>query len=106
MRSDISVADRCRRIALFAGVAALPLAGAGCGPGAKGSAKNITIGLITKTDTNPFFVKMKDGAMKEAKAKGAHLMPAAGEFDGDNASQVTAVENMIAAGVKGILIVP
>ena len=30
-------------------------------------ADDIIIGLITKTDTNPFFVKMKEGA--EAKAK-------------------------------------
>jgi fructose transport system substrate-binding protein len=84
----------------------LALVAAGCGSGAKGSSKDITIGLITKTDTNPFFVKMKEGAEKEAKAKGVKLMTAAGKFDGDNASQVTAMENMIAAGVKGILIVP
>lgn len=66
----------------------------------------IIIGLITKTDTNPFFVKMKEGAEKEAQAKGARLMSAAGKFDGDNQSQVTAIENMITAGVKGILITP
>ncbi|GLY82474.1 sugar ABC transporter substrate-binding protein [Actinoallomurus iriomotensis] len=90
----------------FAALVALTLAAAGCGSGAKGSGKDITIGLITKTDTNPFFVKMKEGAEKEAKAKGVKLMTAAGRFDGDNASQVTAMENMTAAGVKGILIVP
>jgi fructose transport system substrate-binding protein len=89
-------------------VAALSLVAAGCGKGAKGSGSggDITVGLITKTDTNPFFVKMKEGAQKEAQAKGIKLMTAAGKFDGDNASQVTAMENMIAAGVKGILIVP
>jgi fructose transport system substrate-binding protein len=90
----------------LAAIVSLSLAAAGCGSGAKGSDKDITIGLITKTDTNPFFVKMKEGAEKEAKAKGVKLMTAAGKFDGDNASQVTAMENMIAAGVKGILIVP
>jgi fructose transport system substrate-binding protein len=67
---------------------------------------DIIIGLITKTETNPFFVKMREGAQKEADAKGAKLMTAAGKFDGDNASQVTAIENMITAGVKGILLVP
>src|SRR5436853_3833395 len=66
----------------------------------------IIVGLITKTDTNPFFVKMKEGAEKEAQAKGARLISAAGKFDGDNQSQVTAIENMITAGVKGILITP
>jgi fructose transport system substrate-binding protein len=66
----------------------------------------VIIGLITKTDTNPFFVKMREGAQAEADAKGATLMTAAGKFDGDNESQVTAIENMINAGVKGILITP
>src|SRR5215470_12266833 len=64
------------------------------------------VGLITKTETNPFFVKMKEGASKEAKAKGAKLMSAAGKFDGDNATQVTAIENMVTAGAKAILITP
>ena len=27
-------------------------------------AQDIVVGLITKTDTNPFFVKMKEGAME------------------------------------------
>jgi len=62
------------------------------------------IGLITKTETNPFFVKMKEGATAEAKAKGAKLLSAAGKADGDNAGQVTAIENMITAGAKTILI--
>jgi fructose transport system substrate-binding protein len=63
-----------------------------------------TIGLITKTDTNPFFVKMKEGAEAEAKAKGVKLMTAAGAKDGDTAGQITAIENMTAAGAKTILI--
>ena len=64
------------------------------------------IGLITKTETNPFFVKMKEGAQAEAKKLGAKLMSGAGKTDGDNAGQVTAMENMIAAGAKTILITP
>ncbi len=64
------------------------------------------IGLITKTETNPFFVKMKEGASEAAKAKGAKLLSGAGKADGDNAGQVTAMENMIAAGAKTILITP
>ena len=74
----------------------------GCGK----SSRAVRIGLITKTETNPFFVKMREGAQKEAAAKGATLMTGAGAFDGDNAGQVTAIENMVAAGVKGILITP
>lgn len=64
------------------------------------------IGLITKTETNPFFVKMKEGAQAEAKKLGAKLISAAGKTDGDNAGQVTALENMVAAGAKTILITP
>ncbi len=62
------------------------------------------IGLITKTDTNPFFVKMKEGAQAEAKKLGAKLMTAAGKIDGDTAAQITAIENMVTAGAKTILI--
>ena len=64
------------------------------------------IGLITKTETNPFFVKMKEGAQAEAKKLGVKLLSAAGKQDGDNAGQVTAIENMIAAGAKTIMITP
>ncbi|HEY4069431.1 MAG TPA: sugar ABC transporter substrate-binding protein [Burkholderiaceae bacterium] len=64
------------------------------------------IGLITKTETNPFFVKMKEGAQAAATAKGAKLLSAAGKADGDNAGQVTAIENMIAGGAKTIMITP
>lgn len=62
------------------------------------------IGLITKTETNPFFVKMKEGAQAAATKGGAKLLSGAGKTDGDNAGQVTALENMVAAGAKTILI--
>lgn len=64
------------------------------------------IGLITKTETNPFFVKMKEGAEAAAKAQGAKLLSGAGKTDGDNAGQIAQMENMIAAGAKTILITP
>lgn len=64
------------------------------------------IGLITKTESNPFFVKMKEGAEAEARKQGAKLLSGAGKVDGDNAGQVTAMENMIAAGAKTILLTP
>src|SRR3954471_13039255 len=67
---------------------------------------SIKVGLITKTDTNPFFVKMKQGATKQSKELGVTLLTAAGKIDGDAATQITAIENMVSAGVKGILITP
>ena len=69
------------------------------------SGMDITVGLITKTETNPFFVKMREGAQAKADELGVTLLTAAGSFDGDNAAQVTAIENMVAAGAQGILLV-
>ncbi len=69
-------------------------------------AEDMIIGLITKTDTNPFFVKMKEGAEAKAKQLGVELRSFAGKVDGDNETQVAAVESLISAGAKGILITP
>jgi fructose transport system substrate-binding protein len=66
----------------------------------------VVVGLITKTETNPFFVKMREGAQAVADKLGAKLLTASGKNDNDNDSQVTAIENMVNAGVKGILLVP
>lgn len=60
--------------------------------------------LITKTDTNPFFVKMKEGASAKAEEMGVSLKSYAGKVDGDHESQVAAIETCIADGAKGILI--
>ncbi len=62
--------------------------------------------LITKNNTNPFFVKMKEGAEAQAKAAGVDLKAFAGVKDGDASPQITAIENCVAAGAKGILITP
>ena len=64
------------------------------------------VGLITKTNTNPFFVKMREGAKDRAEALGVQLLTYSGKYDGDNEAQVEAVESLIAAGAKGILITP
>jgi fructose transport system substrate-binding protein len=67
-------------------------------------AQDIGACLITKTDTNPFFVKMKEGATAKAQELGVALKTYAGKIDGDTESQVQAVETCIADGAKGILI--
>ena len=69
-------------------------------------AAQIVVGLVTKTETNPFFVKMRQGASDEADKLGVKLMTGAGAQDGDNEGQVTAIQNMVAAGAKGILLTP
>jgi len=104
------------RIAAAGACMALALGAAACGDdddeGSGGTASSgskagdVKIGLITKTETNPFFVKMKEGAQSEASKLGAEVQSFAGKKDGDNESQVAAVESLIGAGAKGILITP
>jgi fructose transport system substrate-binding protein len=60
--------------------------------------------LITKNNTNPFFVKMKEGAEAKAKELGVEFTAAAGKVDGDAAPQIEAIENCVTGGSKGILI--
>lgn len=67
-------------------------------------AADITACLITKTDTNPFFVKMKEGATAKANELGMTLKSFAGKVDGDHETQVAAIETCIADGAKGILL--
>lgn len=61
---------------------------------------------MTKTNSNPYFVKLRESAQAEADAKGAKLIALAGKFDGDNQGQVDAINNLVTQGVKGILITP
>ena len=107
--------SQTRAVALAAAAVTVPLmlgacsstkSGSGDAAAGGGDGGTVKIGLITKTDSNPYFVSMRDAAQAEAKKMGAELITAAGPADGDNDSQVTAVQNMIAAGVKGILITP
>ncbi|KAA2264222.1 sugar ABC transporter substrate-binding protein [Solihabitans fulvus] len=95
----------------LASLAVLPLlaVAVGCGNGgsdAGGGGGEVLAGLVTKTDTNPFFVKMKEGAQQAAGSTGMKLQSFAGKQDGDNQSQVDAIENLIGAGAKGILLTP
>lgn len=62
--------------------------------------------LITKTDTNPFFVKMREGAQAAAEEHGISLQTHAGRLDGDVETQIAAIESCVASGVSGILLTP
>jgi fructose transport system substrate-binding protein len=94
---------RLKHIALGTALGTACLALIGSAPAL---ADDIIVGLITKTEINPFFVKMKEGAKAKAKELGVELRSYAGKVDGDNESQVAAIESLIAAGAKGILITP
>jgi fructose transport system substrate-binding protein len=102
-----------RQLTALAAVAALGIGAVACGDdeegGGGGAAKKdeeVTIGLITKTETNPFFVKMKEGAQAQAKKDNVKLLTGSGKTDTDNASQLTHFENMTTQGAKVILDVP
>ena len=102
-RRGYSLVTRVMAAAVLLVAAMLPQL---AGSFARAQDEPIIVGLITKTETNPFFVKMREGAQAKADELGVELVTASGNFDGDNASQVTAIENMVTQGVKGILLVP
>lgn len=68
--------------------------------------EGITACLVTKTEINPFFVKMKEGATAKAAELGIDLLTFAGKQDGDADTQIAAIESCIASGAKGILLTP
>lgn len=92
--------------ASLVGTAACTKTKSGGDTSAGGDTGPIKIGLVTKTDTNPYFVKLRDSAKAHATEKGADLIAVAGKFDGDNEGQVAAIENLVQQGVKGIMITP
>lgn len=71
-----------------------------------GADEPVGVSLIVKTTTNPFFVAMQEGAKKAAEAADVDLTLAAGKEDGDEDSQIQAIENAISQGQQGILITP
>ncbi len=75
-------------------------------PSAAASGGDVAVTLITKTSTNPFFVSMQEQAKAEAEKLGVNLTLAAGNKDGDEQTQVQAIENAISEGQQGILITP
>ncbi|SIO04125.1 substrate-binding domain-containing protein [Agromyces cerinus] len=101
---------RRRLIAAGSLTAAAALALTGCAAGAdagdSGDADAIGVSLIVKTTTNPFFVAMQDGAEAAADELGVELTLAAGKEDGDEDTQIQAIENAISKGDAGILITP
>lgn len=64
------------------------------------------IGLVIKTEDNPFFVSIRDAALDRAKEHGVELRAFSGEYDGDAESQAAAIGRLVDAGAGGILITP
>lgn len=91
---------------LMAGSLALAACGSGSSSGGTASAAGGKVGvtLILKTLTNPYFVSMEKDAKTEAAKDGVNLTVAAGKLDGDTQTQISAIDNAISRGDKGIII--
>jgi len=98
-----------RRGPAFLAVLAVAALAVGCTSTKSGSDQStgdgkVKIGLVTKTDSNPYFVALRDAAKAQAEKNGAELVALAGKFDGDNDGQVAAIENLVQQGAKTILV--
>lgn len=116
---------RRRRLAVSACAIAAALAVAACGSSSSSSSsssspaastgstsssssggKTVKAALILKTFSNPYFVWMENSAKADAAKRGVDLTVSAGTTDGDTATQITSIDNAIAAGDAGIIITP
>lgn len=78
-------------------------AGSGDGEAASG---DVTVSLITKDSTNPFFVAMQEGAREKADELGIEVVVGSGQAEGDDQGQIDLIETAIADDHDGILITP
>ena len=94
-----------RTAAIVAVAAASMLVLSACSKSYSGSDK-VAVSLITKDQSNPFFVAMIKGATAKAESLGVDLTVASGKDESDYAGQIAAIENAVSAKQAGILIVP
>lgn len=67
---------------------------------------SIIIGYLVKTLTNPYFVAMQPVAQAEAKKLGVQLIYEAGKYDGDTATQISQIQDLVTRGAKAIVLIP
>lgn len=102
---------------LLAALAAMAMLAAACGDDSEDSdaggdgdgdaaASDVTVSLITKDSTNPFFVAMQEGAREKAEELGIEIQIGSGREEGDDQGQIDLIETAIAQGHDGILITP
>lgn len=100
-----STARRLVTAGAIVSIAGLGLVGCAAGGGGA-SDDTVGVALIVKTNSNPFFIAMQEGAQAAAESSGVSLTLAAGKEDGDEDTQIKAIEDAIARGDQGILITP
>jgi len=105
---------RLKRIAALAIAVIMVLSLAACGSAKSTSSsdsdtsakKDITIGVIVKTNGNPFFREILYGAVKAGEAYGVKIIPMACQKDGDLNEQTQKIEDLISRGAKAIITTP
>lgn len=96
-------------VGIVAGSLALAACSSSSGAPSGGSSggstsQKVGVSLILKTLSNPYFVSMEKDAKTEAATNNVNLTVAAGKQDGDTQTQISAIDNAISRGDKGILI--
>ena len=97
-------------VGIVAGSLALAACSSSSSSGPSGSSsggstsQKVGVSLILKTLSNPYFVSMEKDAKTEAAKDNVSLTVAAGKQDGDTQTQISAIDNAISRGDKGILI--
>ncbi len=76
------------------------------GDGDAAASSDVTVSLITKDSTNPFFVAMQEGARQKADEIGVEIQIGSGKEEGDDQGQIDLIETAIADDHDGILITP
>ena len=91
-------------VCLGATLAACGSSGSSSSASGSGGNGKVGVSLILKTLSNPYFVSMEKDAKAQAGKDNVSLTVAAGTSDGDTQTQITAIDNAISRGDKGILI--
>ena len=94
----------CVATALAACSSSSTTAGSGSSSSGGSGGGKVGVALILKTLTNPYFVSMENDAKTAAAKDNVSLTVAAGTKDGDTQTQISAIDNAISRGDKGILI--
>ncbi len=116
IRRGAGAVPRRARYVVVGAAAAITLAACSSGNAASGggttggstatTSGTVQVALILKVFTNPYFISMENSAKADAAKLGVKLTVSAGQTDGDTTTQITAIDNAIAAGDQGIIITP
>src|SRR5216683_5286326 len=116
IRRRAGAVPRRARYVVVGAAAAITLAACSSGNAANGggttggstatTSGTVQVALILKVFTNPYFISMENSAKADAAKLGVKLTISAGNSDGDTTTQITAIDDAIAAGDQGIIITP